>query len=165
MGYYVDTESINARIPKANLEKAVKRLKELNKSDRYKRGFTSIGGKRTYNFSWMPSNYDETTHTAKEILDLLGFETEYNSYGDLDVQGYHDKSGNEGVFIWSIADLFEPDSHINWVGEDGDKWRWEFGGGEEMVQLETVTTYVNPHPYAPFAWNNENGNRIWDAEN
>lgn len=146
MGYYVQTEKMKVVVPKENLETARERMCELNTHDEYKRG--GDGQKRW--FSWLDDNYTEA-ETAEEILNMVGYSTLQSETGLL-ITGYNDKTGCEDLFLWSISDLCEPQSFVEWQGEDGERWLWEFGGGLRVKQSNAKITYENPVEFVPYVW-------------
>lgn len=141
MGYYVTLDDANFLIKPENLDEALVRLKALNAptNDNLKRGGSYGGGGKTESwFSWMPPDYDKTVTSAKEVFDLLGFETSLTDEG-LRLLGYDSKTGQEDVFLNVVADLVEPGSYLTWTGEDGDKWRYFFNGATMEYQAGTVS--------------------------
>ena len=133
MGYYVKLSASTATLPIDHLDEAMARLCELNTHDEWKRGWSSTGGTVTERyFSWMPADYDVKFTTVEEILTAVGYDVVETNIGGLNVYNYDNKTGCQDLFIWYISDLFEPNSYMEWVGEDGARERWEFGGGEKM---------------------------------
>lgn len=126
MGYYVQISESTAKIPKENLTEAYNAMCALNTThDHAKRGGSWSGGKQSERwFSWMDSNYPETCADAKAILEQLGFETYYNDNGDLVIDYYDNKTGQEDLFMESISKLAT--GYISWKGEDGSKWKTTF---------------------------------------
>jgi hypothetical protein len=66
--------------------------------------------------------------------------------------GYDNKTGCEDIFVWAIADLFNSNSYIEWRGEEGEQWRWEFGGGDPLRSLAASIAWgeaqeMEPHKY------------------
>lgn len=133
MGYNVSTRGSDFTIPADKLDAATQALKDLNKRDELKSGGSyGPGDKREYWFSWMPANYDETMHTAAEILESLGFTLSTDNDGSISIDYYDSKSGDEDKFIAALAPFVAEGSYINWEGEDGQHWRDEVRGGEIM---------------------------------
>lgn len=147
MGYYVEITEAHAVIPKENLDEAYRRLCDLNKQDDLKAGGSWQGGRQIGRwFRWMPSDYDETCSDTADILETVGFDFE-NSDKGLEITHYDSKTGDEGLFIATIADLFLEESYIDWRGEDGEIWRWVFGGGEQMQISSASVVWNDPVPY------------------
>lgn len=129
MGYNVNMRGANFTIPADKLDDACQALKELNKHDELKTGGSfGPGNQREYWFAWMPANYDETMHTAAEILIELGFEIMGEDGEDLTLVGYDSKMGNERVFLAALAPFVPAGSYVNWEGEDGEYWQDYFDG-------------------------------------
>lgn len=129
MGYYVSASNSTWTIKKENLDKAYEAMCKLNWKNELKRG-----GRYPTNpddpkdkphegvwFAWMPWNYHETCKDAQDILQKLGFETDYDGDGNLVLGWYNNKAGNEDVFLKAIAPFSE--GFIEWRGEDGYLWR------------------------------------------
>lgn len=136
MGYNVMITRSTAGIPADKLDEAYRRMCELNVTHhKIKRG-GSFGvsvsegesergpGPNRW-FSWMDWNYPDTCTSAQEILCELGFEVvQEHEDGPLEITGYDEKTGQEELFIETIADLFQTGSTIEWAGEDGALWQW-----------------------------------------
>lgn len=158
MGYYVETMGTNAKISAGNLQAAYEAMCAINETQHDKKhggGFVGHGvsnGKPQYSqsvspdntkwFSWMEWNYDETCDSAQEILDMLGFDT-YMMGGDLIISGYSNKMGQEELFFQAAAPFIEPvagdePSYIEWRGDEGEMWRWEFHDGELTERIGVV---------------------------
>jgi len=125
MGYYVRLEESTAVLPKKHQAEAYRRMCALNDNDDLKQGgcFGPDGEEKW--FSWMDSNYPDTCADAKAILADLRFWFDENEDGDLLFTEYDSKAGQEDLFIFTIGNLMT--GYMVWSGEDGDKWRWEFG--------------------------------------
>ena len=144
MGYYVSITSTNWLLPIVNESAALDALKKLNSSenDHLKRGGRwggGVAGKTESWFSWMPSDYDKTVKSVAEVLDMLGFETKVDPEGTR-IVGYDSKTGQEELFLATIAHFVEPGSAIDWRGEDDAIWRYQFDGTRMQV-LEGRLTY------------------------
>lgn len=144
MGYYVSITSTNWLLPIVNESAALDALKKLNSSenDHLKRGGRwggGVAGKTESWFSWMPSDYDKTVKSVAEVLDMLGFETKVDPEGTR-IVGYDSKTGQEELFLATIAHFVEPGSAIDWRGEDDAIWRYSFDGTRMQV-LEGRLTY------------------------
>jgi hypothetical protein len=139
MGYYVETVTVNFRIPAANIPFAFDVLKNINKPefDHQKRGGSYSGGKTTAKwYSWMPERYDLQVHSVKDVFELLGFEgcTE-DSLGFV-LGTYDNKTGQEDLFLAAVAP-FAADGLIRWKGEDGSIWENHFEKGVMTTKMLT----------------------------
>ena len=127
MGYYVRLEESTAVLPKKHQAEAYRRMCALNDNDDLKQGgcFGPDGEEKW--FSWMDPNYPDTCADAKAILADLGFwfPDLSDKSDDLVFEDYDSKAGQEDLFIFTIGNLMT--GYMVWSGEDGDKWRWEFG--------------------------------------
>lgn len=126
MGYFIEIEYSDAYIPKENLEIAYQKMCELNVTHHdVKRGRWYLDGKElSRSFSWMDENYPDTCKDAKEILEMLGFHTDYNTKGDLCITYYDNKMGQEDLFLEAITPYTY--GTIRWWGEDNKSWTNEF---------------------------------------
>ena len=123
MGYFVEIEGSTAVIPAANLERAYEKMCALNTThDHKKTGGNNHGGRW---FAWMDANYPDTCKDAQDVLEALGFYTHYEN-GNLHIDGYDNKTGQEDLFLHSIAD--DVTGKIEWRGEDGERWTTLFYG-------------------------------------
>lgn len=138
MGYYVTIKTSTAVIPAANLDRAYMKMCALNTThDHLKRGGCSVGGvQKAKWFSWMDANYPETCKDAQAVLNALGFDTHYNAQGDLIIDYYDNKSGQEDLFLRAIED--DVTGKIEWYGEDGETWFTLFYG-DYVIDGESTT--------------------------
>lgn len=74
----------------------------------------------------MDSDYTTSCADAQAILEMLGFETQYNQQGDLLITDYDSKTGQEDLFLEAIK--YDAVGQINWVGEAGDRYTTLFVG-------------------------------------
>ncbi|NCA16788.1 MAG: hypothetical protein EBS90_07055 [Betaproteobacteria bacterium] len=134
MGYYA-TGHGSIKIVGDNIAEAYNAMVQLNAYDHLKSGGTYGGGKEiSRHFSWMPTDLS-TIPTCAEMLQALGFEVIVDGAdGVIEATGYNSKVGDEQVFLTAIAPWVEDESYFEWVGEDGDQWRWAFVKGEMFVQ-------------------------------
>lgn len=141
MGYYVTLEESTFTLPTDELDEAYRRMCNLNERDDLKNGGSYSGGKMTAKwFSWMPENYPETCENADSIFRELGFQTEQSAEG-LKLVGYDSKTGQEELFLQAVCDLAAADSRMYWIGEDGQRWMYEYGG-ERPVCYEATVNYL-----------------------
>ena len=141
MGYYVKTRGIDFTIPKEHLEAACQALKDLNKRDELKTGGAwGPDGRTEAWFAWMPADYDETLHSAEEILKEVGFEVYDNGEGGIELAGYDSKSGQEEHFVAALAPFVKEGSYIEWEGEDGELWR-QVKVGDQIITQSGYITY------------------------
>ncbi len=146
MGYNVKITYSNATIPAPNLEQAYERMCALNVTHhdekyggRYENG---VWVERW--FSWLSPNYPDELTTTEEILEELGFETEYLSDGSLAILDYDSKQGQEDLFLESIRDLTY--GRIEWIGEDDKRWAMEF---QEYPDLNKKVNVNAPKQLTP----------------
>ena len=79
-------------------------------------------------FSWMEADYPSICPDAKAVLEELGFSCSYDGNGDLLLEDYDKKQGQEDLFLNEISDLIPKECWMVWRGEDSAVWAWEFDG-------------------------------------
>lgn len=149
MGYYVSIEESTFQIPVENLDAAYKAMCELNYTvpNRQKRGWSSPGRDEAPEygphkccwFSWMSWNYHETCKSAAGILEEVGFYTSIDKNGNLHIEGYDSKTGQEDLFLKAISTLSK--GYIVWKGEEGEIWGETYGGEEVVVKRQGSPDY------------------------
>lgn len=129
MGYYVQLIYAEFVIPE-NAE-VLQVLKDLNhKPGVKKNGGSYSGGKQDKSwFSWMPENYDETVQSVQEVFELLGFVCSPRE-GGFELMDYDNKIGQEDLFIQEVAPYVDEGMYLEWLGEDGARWKYVVEGGE-----------------------------------
>ncbi len=141
MGYYITLEESDFVVPET--PEVYNVLCALNHDPSLpKNGGSWSGGKQTDSwFSWMPANYDETTNTAGEVFELLGFEITYNEDRTAFSLDYYDrKVGQENLFVAAVAPFVEEKSFLSWRGEEGERWREEVRDGS-IYTMNGVTVW------------------------
>lgn len=143
MGYYVELVASNVLIPKYNVDKAYQAVQALQSRNDLKRGGSwGAGGVQIERwFSWMPADLS-TLKTLADVLDALGFSVNESSKGDLYIDNYDSKTGQEDLFfealapyITTAADDWEP--VMLWRGEDGAEYRWVFRNGRMVTEYRS----------------------------
>lgn len=125
MGYWVKITSSNLVINECEKPAIFQAWCDLNDSkyDGQKSGGQYANGGKTKSwYSWMDADYDKICKTVEDILDMLGFE--YS--GNLKIDGYDSKTGQEDIFFRELAKHIETPAIIGWEGEDGDRYYWAF---------------------------------------
>ena len=109
MGYYVRTEQSTFTIKAEHIDEAFTAVKALNARNELKTGGTSrkqprpadsvsVGTPEKW-FSWMEWNYDETCESLTDVLEALGFDCDTDENGNITLDWYDSKSGNEDVSL------------------------------------------------------------------
>lgn len=149
MGYNVTLSASNVELPREKLDQIYQIWCAINapQFNKLKHGGSWSGGKETAKwYSWMDEDYPSTCKNVKDILDMLGFYYTEEDTGNIKIEGYNSKTGQEDLFFVAIAHLL-PDSTIDWNGEDGDRFTWEFKDGKmigyENPFLNDVLTLPN----------------------
>lgn len=141
MGYYVRLTEAHFAIPER--EDVLQALKDLNHRTDVKKygGSWGAGGQTEAWFSWMPGNYDETVTSVQEVFDLLGFETEVKD-GLVYLTDYDNKTGQEDLFIETVAPFVNEGSYLVWCGEDNAMYRHEIRDGQLVTLVPQEQSIV-----------------------
>lgn len=154
MGYYVNITDSSVKINKENLPKAYEAMCELNKQDDLKRG----GSHLVRHFSWMDEDYPNKCANFEELMNMIGFDVHYDAHGNVISLGYDNKTGQESLFLESIAPWMENKSYIVWRGEDDSIWVQVFANGamlEEYIDLDRVISSVVDNARAQLVRNSD----------
>ena len=157
MGYNVSIQSSTFKIPAENLGVAYEKMCKLNYTTHKneKRGGCWPGKDTAPDyephqsvwFSWLDWNYDQVCNDAKDILEALGFDCEYDEDGNLYVQSYDQKTGQEEMFLSSICSVSS--GRIFWIGEDGSMWIEDYDNDSPKV------FNINPNQIMDLVCNND----------
>ena len=149
MGYNVSIEESTFQIPVENLDAAYKAMCELNYTvpNSQKRGGSHPGKDKAPEygphkccwFSWIDWNYHDICTSADEILEQLGFCTYISENGNLHIDGYDSKTGQEDLFLKAISTLSK--GYIIWKGEEGEVWGETYGGEKVIVKSQGAPDY------------------------
>ena len=149
MGYYVSIEESTFQIPVENLDAAYKAMCELNYTvpNSQKRGGSHPGKDKAPEygphkccwFSSMDWNYDEKCKNAEEVLHEVGFYSYISENGNLHIEGYDSKTGQEDLFLKAISTLSK--GYIIWKGEDDEVWGETYGGEKVIVKSQGAPDY------------------------
>ena len=149
MGYYANLDYSDAMISKADGPAAMEAVYAMNDAaDHLKSGGSFSGGRETSrHFSWMPINLREIP-SIEELLLRLGFEI-IEEDGNIYLERYDSKVGQEELFMFAISPFikrstrsaFHANEHatMEWTGEDGSKWRWEFKDGGLFLEEAIIS--------------------------
>lgn len=147
MGYYIHTTDGDFFLAKENFAAAYKAMCDLNQHDELKGG-GSYGGEisgrdprpagMSYHpakwFSWMDADYPSKCTTVHDILRELGFDIDEDDDGNIVGLSYSSKIGDEKLFLDAIAGLVRAGSYIDWQGEEGEHFRYEFDGSTGLIE-------------------------------
>ena len=149
MGYYVTLTDSDFVVPADKLDEAYEAVCKLNftVSNDAKRGgrfpksedYVDNNPNPDAWFSWMDWNYHETCKDLGEVLHNLGFDVDQDDDG-LALTYYDNKTGQEDLFIETLARFVPDGSYMDWTGEDGERERWEVKDGK-LVRLHAEITW------------------------
>jgi hypothetical protein len=162
MGYNVSSGSNKIFIDGNDLRMLHKALCELNQHDEWKSG-GAYGGEHDSRsprpegfdyhpglwYAWMKSDYHHHLHNAVAVLEAVGFDVTQNEFGDIIGLHYDNKTGCEDVFLNACAPFVRSGSYIEFMGEDGDAWRYKFVKGVMYVQRAKIQ-WVGATEFEPF---------------
>ena len=146
MGYYVSIIDHNLFIDKKHFGAIYDKMCELNDHDELKRGGggpvrESYEGRYNPNkwFSWMDYNYPETCSNLQEILNQIGFDIQYDDYGNIAGLSYDNKTGNEDYFLACFAGFVPNGNYIEFLGEEtNDYYRFYYIDNKCLLQRANV---------------------------
>ncbi len=140
MGYYIQIKESTAVIPAHNKETVLAIWKDLNKpeNNHLKNGGGWTGGEKTRHwYSWMDADYDQTCHCVGDVLAQMGFDYTLHDNGDVSIDGYDSKTGQEDLFLKRVENLLT--GEIEWLGEEGETWTTKFKG-DTVIEGQVIRT-------------------------
>lgn len=141
MGYYISTEGSDFFLSEEHKQKAYEALCLLNTTHHHlKRGGGIMeNGTHAKWFSWLDADYPNEYSTLEALLEALGFDVQTQD-GHIVGLSYDNKKGQEDLFLWALSPWVRDGSYIDWLGEDGSRWRYEFVN-MTMFEREAVVIY------------------------
>jgi hypothetical protein len=140
MGYYVSVTGSHVVIRKANLHSAIDCLRKMIDAAQDRgSGGTYVKGKLSKReYSWVSS---ERVLKMCEKNDLVGIMDEWGYEFTEGVDSYimdyrsRDKLGDDDQLWLALSPAIENGCYMNWRGEEGEHWRYEFSDGsvQEMA--------------------------------
>lgn len=130
MGYFVNITDSCVSIPKDRFSEACKHLADSGFLDggRY---HGVDGGNKWYAWVDMPELRVRVEQgDLPGVFDSFDFVCYYDEKGDICELSYDQKCGDEVLLLDTLAPFFADGNFIDWKGEDGDIWRYEFRGGK-----------------------------------
>jgi len=116
MGYHVDMMDASFNMKKENLLPALKAVKD----------FIRVSAQ----LRWVDNYTILNASNLAEVMEEFKYELSVDDLGNVYDIGYDsDKQGDEETIFRVIAPYVEPDSYIEMLGEDGDRWRYLFKDG------------------------------------
>ena len=165
MGYYVHITDADWYIPTDKQDAAYKAVCALNERNDLKRGGISprpegleqtTGANNYLWFSWMDAYYPETCPTLRAVLEQVGFDLYEDEDESLVISGYNSKSGQEDLFLWTIAPFAvavrSEFPFVDWRGEEGEQWRNVVYEQRLYNQRIAMVPSGDPSLYEPSRW-------------
>lgn len=88
----------------------------------------------------------KTFKTVGAVFSHLGFDI-YEDDGYVAIEGYNGKAYQEDLFLAVVAPFVMDGSFIEWVGEEGERWRHSVHEGRLVTQAGTVV-WSEPKQFA-----------------
>lgn len=124
MGYCIEMSCSTIRIKKDNCGKLLKKLKDFC----IKQG----------SLRWVDIRAIMNSNSIEEAFEELRYEIYENDNGDYEIDYLSgEKLGDEEIIFESISEFIE-DGYIEYLGEDGDKWRFVFSNGEMETKCPKI---------------------------
>lgn len=147
MSVYAFIKSSNVIVKEEKQQAALEAVKSMNSDHTNKivgrpgeeerpENSKSVSDDANYWFRWLEWNYDELVDSLEEFLDKLDFGTEKTENGDLVIDDYANKTGDEELFFRVLAPFIESGSYIEWETDYNSKYRWDFDGKEMTVTVK-----------------------------
>lgn len=121
MGYYIKLKAQKFSIKKENFDAALKAIQSLANN---KETITDSSGRH---FSWVRQGFEELD-TLPAILDEWRYIAKIDTEGIYRLEFTGEKYGDDDLLFKTLAPYVEAGSYLEWLGEDGDKWRFTFDG-------------------------------------
>lgn len=145
MGYYVEIIESDAFIPADRIEEACRGMEPMMQPDHVAKhgqgGSWSNGGRSEVWYSWV---------NTQECIDLLakndlagflehwGFETYTGADGDIHLDHYNRKTGQEEYMLQNLAPFIAPNTYMKWRGEENEMWAFIFEDGKLVEKAAKV---------------------------
>lgn len=129
MGYCITVTDNQLKINKENFQNCVNAI-------------ISLHGQETYqdHFSWVDRNFYQL-NSLKDILNAWRWEPLYDESGNIQqLEFTGEKLGDDELLFKTLAPFIEPDSFINFRGEDNYHWQYAFDG-KTMKELQGKVVY------------------------
>ena len=140
MGYYMSMIDCSFFIAKKDKGAALKAIQELRPDNGGGGRFDPEHGKLESWFSWVCTDEYKSAKTLEDAVKAWRWRVEVDD--DEDVVGIcfeGEKLGDDKHFLEAIAPFVRDGSWIEIDGEDDERWRWCFVGGEVRTTTPTIT--------------------------
>jgi hypothetical protein len=145
MGYNIELIGSEFFIAKADKEAALEALFDMWVPEREA---DMSGGSWGYDrnekwYAWMNGSAEQWRSRTIENLEIgiseWGYNVFNNDNGDIvDIWFDGDKIGDEGQMFNALAPFVRAGSYLDYMGEDGALWRWEFTGNRMVERTGRV---------------------------
>lgn len=130
MGYLIEQTGQDFGVQYDNIPGMIKAIKDLAQKTELMRGGRYENGKKVEGwFSWVDMTYVKSDD-IEEIFKAWGFETDFDDQGNIvGLNFFFEKSGQEDLLLGAVAPYVKDGSYIEFMGEDGFRWKWVFENG------------------------------------
>lgn len=144
MGYYVNIRDCRVLIPRTSFHEACKHLLDIRflEDEGRMSGSTNADGVRKKWFAWV--DMDALGDSIRRgdlpgVFEAFGFQCYYDEVQNIIELSFDRKCGDERTLLGNLAKFFSDGDFIDWSGEEGEVWRYQFEGGQmkEMVGVFT----------------------------
>lgn len=141
MGYSASLVASSFRIDRDHHKAALAAVKALLDRPDLMSGKRTQGGRLiSQHFAWVDSDKLLAARTLPDAIAEWGWEVEQDDdYNIVDIDFDSEKLGDEDALWAALAPYVATGSHIEMVGEDGERWRWLFRNGRVIHQEPTIT--------------------------
>ena len=117
MGYYARIRETNFHIPADKIRQADEALNKALAKDE----------KLVENNFWQPVD------GVAEALTEIGFDISQDISRGITIYGFDSKWREQEDILDLVKEFVDPDTYIDFIGEDGEMWRWTTDGTKSAV--------------------------------
>lgn len=131
MGYCIEMVDTTAVLHKGNFDAAVEALNNLEKTGHKSGGSYGPSGKNEQWFAWVSTDWYKSGD-VKEMIEEWRYHLHENEDGNYVVEYFEgEKYGDEDQLFNALSPYMT--GYIEMRGEDGEQWKWVFGGPEVQI--------------------------------
>jgi hypothetical protein len=146
MGYNIEIMDSDAYIPADQIEAACRGMEPMMQPEQVAKngqgGSWGGGVQSQVWYSWVDDKVCRdllARNDLKSFLEHWGFDCFKDTNGDLHIDHYDSKSGQEDLMLQNLAPFVAKDTSIAWRGEDGAMWMNVFDGTHMLEKTAKIT--------------------------
>lgn len=121
MGYCITVTDNQLKIKQENFQKCLEAIKSLH-------GQETNNYQNKSHFSWVDEKFYQL-NSLDQILNEWRWKPLYDENGNIQQLEFNgEKLGDDEILFKTLAPFIEPDSFINFRGEDNEHWQYAFNG-------------------------------------